>query len=109
MHRFGRRQRNLGLAGSGYAYLFAFGLVGAGKLGGMYIPNYTLALWSPANGARNLSLLTLATPVSGVGATIHGALADRFGFPASFAFGLATAALAFLFILRTPRPRTKKQ
>ena len=61
------------------------------------------------NAWRNRSLLTLATPVSGVEATIHGALADRFGFPASFAFGLANAALAFLFILRTPRPQTKKQ
>ena len=63
----------------GYAYLFAFGLMGAGELGGMYIPNCTLALSSLANGTRNLSLLTLATPVSGVAPAVHGALADRFG------------------------------
>ena len=93
----------------GYAYLFAFGLMGAGELGGMYIPNCTLALSSLANGTRNLSLLTLATPVSGVAATLHGALADRFGFSASFAFGLSTAVLAFLLILRTPKPQAKKE
>jgi hypothetical protein len=92
----------------GYAYLFAFGLMGAGELGGMYIPNCTLALSSLANGTRNLSLLTLATPVSGLAPAIHGALADRFGFSASFAFGLAAAVLAFLLILRTPKPQAKK-
>jgi hypothetical protein len=93
----------------GYAYLFAFGLMGAGELGGMYIPNCTPALSSLANGTRNLSLLTLATPFSGVAATVHGALADRFGFYASFAFGLTTALLAFLFILRTPKLQARKQ
>jgi hypothetical protein len=93
----------------GYAFLFAFGLMGAGELGGMYIPNCTLALSSLANGPRNLSLLTLATPFSGVAATVHGALADRFGFYASFAFGLTAALLAFLFILRTPKPESTKQ
>ena len=92
----------------GYAYLFAFGLMGAGELGGMYIPNCTLALSSLANGTRNLSLLTLATPVSGLAPAIHGALADRFGFSASFAFGLATSILAFLLILRTPKPQARK-
>jgi hypothetical protein len=33
----------------GYAFLFSFGLIGAGELGGMYIPNCTLALSSLAN------------------------------------------------------------
>jgi len=36
-------------------------------------------------------------------------LADRFGFGASFAFGLTTAILAFLLILRTPKPETTKK
>jgi len=93
----------------GYAYLFAFGLMGAGELGGMYIPNCTLALSSLANGTRNLSLLTLATPFSGIAPAIHGALADRFGFSASFAFGLTAAVLAFLLILRTPKPEGRKE
>src|SRR2546428_403664 len=70
----------------GYSYLFSFGLLGAGELGGAYIPNYALVLSSLAAGPRNLSLLTLATPVSGVAPALHGALTDRFGFPASFAF-----------------------
>jgi hypothetical protein len=54
-------------------------------------------------------LLTLATPVSGLAPAIHGALADRFGFSASFAFGLTTSILAFLLILRTPKPEAKKE
>ena len=35
----------------GYLYLFAFGLLGAGELGGAYIPNYCLAISTPVNGA----------------------------------------------------------
>jgi hypothetical protein len=78
----------------GAAYLGAFGWLGAGELGGVYFPNYSLALASLAAGPRVLAALVLATPVSGFAPALHGYLTDHFGFAASFAFGLATALAA---------------
>ena len=78
----------------GAAYLGAFGWLGAGELGGVYYPNYALALTSLAAGPRVLAALLLATPVSGFAPALHGYLTDHFGFAASFAFGLATALAA---------------
>lgn len=89
-------------AAPGVTYLVVFGLLGAGELGGAYIPNLGLALSPVASGARNLSILTLATPASGFAPALHGWLTDHYGFPASFLFGLATALLACLLVLRIP-------
>ena len=86
----------------GYFYLLAFGLMGAGQLGGAYFPNYISTISSPAAGTRNLSLLTLATPVASLSAALHGILADHFGFHASFAFGCATALLGLWLTAKLP-------
>jgi MFS family permease len=91
----------------GYAYLFAFILVGVGELGGAYIPNSILSLSSPEWGARNLALLAMAGPVSSFAPVVAGAFADWFGFHASFAFGIA-AALAGLWLMKLIRPSTPK-
>jgi len=90
----------------GYPYLFAFGILGAGELGGIYIPNLALSLSAIAAGPRNLAILTLATPASSFSPAAHGQLTDSYGFPASFAFGALTAGLALLLMafLRAPRP-----
>ncbi len=89
-------------AAPGYAYLAAFGLLGAGELGGAYIPNLGMALSPVAAGPRTLSILTLATPASSFSPPLHGWLTDRFGFPASFFFGLATALAALWIIFKIP-------
>jgi hypothetical protein len=60
----------------------------AGELGGAYFPNYTVAVSSAERGARNLALLTLATPVASLSAVLHGAFTDLYGFSASFVFGI---------------------
>ena len=86
----------------GYFYLLAFGLLGAGELGGAYIPNLGMALSPLAAGARNMSILTLATPSSSFAPALHGWLTDRFGFRASFVFGLATALAALALVLKIP-------
>jgi hypothetical protein len=78
----------------GYAFLFAFGLIGAGELGGAYIPNFAVALSHPEATARNISLLTLASPASSFSPALFGFLADRFGFGSSFAFGSGMALAA---------------
>jgi len=86
----------------GYAYLFAFGLMGAGELGGNYFPNYLIRLSSPQHGARNQALIALATPVASIAPAMHGFLTERFGFRASFMFGTITAIMAAVLVLKLP-------
>lgn len=86
----------------GYPYLAAFGLMGAGELGGAYLPNYQVAISSPTSGARNLSLLGLGTLCASLAQTVHGRLADLYGFPASFLFGFILAAAGLALMLQLP-------
>jgi MFS family permease len=88
---------------SGYVYLFAFGLMGAGELGGIYFSNYIISISPPEHTTRNVALLALVGPVSSVAPALHGALADHFGFPASFGFG-ALAVVVALGLLARDRP-----
>jgi MFS family permease len=90
----------------GYSYLFAFGLMGAGELGGAYFPYYLVAISSPAEATRNLALQMLVSPLSSVSPAIHGALTDWIGFRASFAFAVATAALALALLGARRRQRS---
>ncbi|MDQ2948363.1 MAG: hypothetical protein M3Y27_20900, partial [Acidobacteriota bacterium] len=95
----------------GYAFLFAFGLLGAGELGGAYIPNFGVALSRPEMTARNISLLTLASPASSFSPPLFGWLADRFGFGASFSFGLlmALGAIWLTILIRDSDKRSAAQ
>jgi MFS family permease len=86
----------------GYAYLFSFGLMGMGELGGAYFPNYVVAFSSPAAGAMNLSLLHLVTSASSFAPVLHGALTEWFGFRASFTLGAIAALVALLLVFRLP-------
>ena len=87
----------------GYFYCLAFGILEAGELGGAYFPNYVGSISSAANAVRNLPLLTLVSPINGIGPIAHGALPELYGFPASFLSGLATAALSLVLRFRLPR------
>jgi hypothetical protein len=87
----------------GYAYLGAFGLMGAGELGGAYFPNYLMAFAPTASSAVHLSLLHLVNPASSIGPVLHGALTEAFGFRASFMLGIASAVVALLLVRRLPR------
>lgn len=93
-------------AAPGYFYLFAFGLMGAGELGGGYFPNYMVAVSSAAQGARNLALLNLATPVASLSPVLYGAVTDAFGFSASFGLAGVTALAALWFVLKLPGGRS---
>jgi len=92
----------------GPAYLFTFGLIGMGELGGAYFPNYAAAISPVATSARNVALLTLAAPPSGIAPALHGWLTDRYGFSASFAAGTLTALLC-LTLFRFDRPRRQSE
>lgn len=93
----------------GYLYLFAFGLMGAGELGGGYFPNYMVAVSPAAQGARNLALLNLATPVASASPVLYGVLTDAFGFSASFVLAGVTALAALWFVLKLPDGRSGSQ
>jgi MFS family permease len=95
----------LGFTGGGY--LLAFGLMGAGELGGAYFPNYVIAVSPVARATRNLALLSLVGPLSGAILPLHGWLADHLGFRASFGFGAAMAVAACLVLgLTAVRPNS---
>ncbi len=82
----------------GYWYLFAFGLIGAGQLGGAYFPNFAAVLSSPEAGTRNLSLIQLAAPAAFFSPAVHGWLLDQWGFPASFLLALVAAGLSMVLV-----------
>ena len=87
----------------GHAFLMAFAFMGGGELAGAYFPNYVISVSAAAAAARNNAFLSLVLPVSSFAPALHGALADAFGFPASFGFGLAMAALALTLVLCLPK------
>lgn len=91
---------------TGYGYLFAFGFMGAGELGGVYFLAYVVSISSPVTATRNLTLLGLVGPFSSLAPLIYGGLTDRFGFHASFLFGTAMAAISLALLFRIkPLPR----
>ncbi len=87
----------------GFPYLLSVGLLGAGELGGMYIPNLVATLSSVADGPRNLAINALATPVSSFAPVLHGWMTDRFGFASSFLFDVVTAIAGGLLIFGVKR------
>jgi len=89
-------------AAPGYLFLFAFGLMGAGELGGGYFPNYMVGISPASQSARNLSLLNLATPLASLSPVLYGALTDIFGFSASFVLTSVAALLSIWLVLKLP-------
>ncbi len=83
----------------GHLYLLAFGIMGAGELGGVYFPNYAISISSASAATRNLAILSLVSPVSSIGPALHGGLTDAYGFPASFTFGVTASLVALILIL----------
>lgn len=86
-----------------YGFLAAFALLGAGELGGAYFPNYVITISSPEEGARNLSILKLASPVASLAPIAYGGLTQLYGYSASFAFGMIITLPALLILAALPR------
>jgi len=86
----------------GYYFLIAFGLMGAGELGGGYFPNYVVAISPGLSGSRNLALLNLATPAGSLAPALYGRITDVYGFSASFVLGIVVALLSLILVLTLP-------
>ena len=98
-----------GWAVPGYFYLIAFGLMGAGELGGAYFPNYIVGISPPALSTMNMSILMMTSCASFFAPSTHGALADHFGFHASFIFALVAAVVSLFLIAKLPRVQAKDE
>ena len=92
----------------GYLFFVAFGLIGAGELGGVYFNNYALSVSSVQRGARNLAFLNLAVAVAGIAPVAYGMIADEFGFPVSFLLGIGTGILGLWLISSLPSGKGQK-
>jgi len=63
----------------GYAYLIAFGLFGAGELGGLYYPHYVAAASRPERLKRNICIYQIIGTLGTLSAALLGFVADRIG------------------------------
>jgi MFS family permease len=92
----------------GYSYLLAFGLIGAGELGGVYFPNYVVSFSSEADSARNLSILQLVTVASSIGPVVYGSITQAFGFRSSLEFGILIACVSLALVTRLPQLQSRQ-
>ena len=86
----------------GYGYLLSFGLLGAGELGGAYLPNYVVSISPAAEGAATCPSWPWLPWLPAWPPPPHGALTDGFGFAASFGFAIATILAALWLVFRLP-------
>ena len=91
----------------GYGYLGAFGLMGAGELAGAYFPNVVMMCSPLTSATRNLSLLNMATPLSGFAPALYGYITDRFGFRSSFVLSAVLAAIALGLVFLLPKRKSE--
>ena len=92
---------------TGTAYLWCFGIMGAGELFGNYYPNYIALCSHPHQVRRNMSYTNMITAAAGFAGVTYGSISKRWGIPWSFyaAFGFGIAALAVVVLLpKQPKP-----
>jgi MFS family permease len=96
----------------GVAYLFAFGIYGAGELVGVYAPNYILAASSPRRLRQNMACVTMMMAPAAPAGYMFGAIATNDalgpadGFRLSFLVcaGILVAGLVLVVVLLPKRP-----
>ncbi|MBN1342600.1 MAG: hypothetical protein JXQ73_07970 [Phycisphaerae bacterium] len=92
----------------GYAYLVAFGLFGAGELGGLYYPHYLAAASRPDRLKRNIAIYQIVGTLGSAGAAVLGFVADHWGTTASMGLAVCIASVAmFIFLMLPAKPRAE--
>jgi hypothetical protein len=94
---------------SGWWYLIAAGLLGAGELFGAYFPNYITTASAKSQVRANIAYLNLLGALAGFASVLFGRISDGFGRIASFHTATGLLVLAMLLILfalpARPTPR----
>jgi MFS family permease len=106
------------LFATGYWYLLAFGIYGAGELVGVYAPNYLLSASAPRDLRRNMAYVTMMMAPAAPAGTLFGALADyggrlygpATGFRLTFALcaAILLVGLVLAVTLLPPRPEPQE-
>jgi MFS family permease len=78
----------------GIAYLFAFGIYGAGELVGVYAPNYILSASSPARMRQNMACVTMMMAPAAPAGYVFGAIASNATLGAAAGFRLSFVVCA---------------
>jgi hypothetical protein len=86
----------------GTPYLAALALLGGAELACVYFISYCVTASPPEDIKRNVAFLSLALLPSFGAATLHGWLADHFGFTTSFGLALGAIAAAVAFARELP-------
>lgn len=99
------------LFSSGWWFMLAFGLMGAGELFGAHFPNYVTTASQKPYVRLNMAYLSLLSVLIGFSQVAFGAISKQFGRPASFnvAAGMLVLALILIGLLlpADPTPREK--
>ncbi len=83
----------------GIAYLFAFGLYGAGELVGVYAPNYILSASSPRRMRQNMAYVTMMMLPAAPAGYLFGMIVTDWSSTKAVGFRLSFAVCAAILIL----------
>jgi MFS family permease len=83
----------------GIAYLFAFGIYGAGELVGVYAPNYILSASSPARMRQNMAYVTMMMAPAAPAGYVFGAIATNATLGAAAGFRLSFIVCAAILLI----------
>lgn len=87
------------LAVPGKAYLFSFGLMGAGELSYVYYLNYIVACSPPERVRENTAYTNVLLAVLAFMPMVYGAISDAYGLRASFVTALGILSMAILVVM----------
>jgi MFS family permease len=83
----------------GIAYLFAFGVYGAGELVGVYAPNYILAASSPRRLRQNMACVTMMMAPAAPAGYLFGAIATNSALSPADGFRLSFLVCAGILVV----------
>ena len=86
------------IGSTGWWYMAAFGIMGAGELFGAYFPNYVTTASRKQYVRVNMAYLNVLSALTGLTAVLYGQVADRYGRVASFYLGGAMLLVAMILI-----------
>lgn len=97
------------LVSTGWWFMGAFGLLGAGELFGAYFPNYVATASRRKFVRVNIAFLSVLSALTGFSSLAFGIVSDRYGRMASFYVAAGMLAFALVLIRLLPADPTPKE